>query len=138
MQKETWRQSWLKSINELTSLDLQINSWLDKKQSNPHWSFIEFMCIYFDDLLSDNDYEYFINTGWVTKQEYETIKDWHLALMRYKATKENDYDHEAILNDINWTEIVMLGEKSKIKLITILSKSESQILNEEINYLNYI
>lgn len=124
--REMWRQRWLDSINELTSLDLQNKTWLDKENTNPHWSFVEFRCCYFDDLLCDYDYKYYIETDWITKEEYEIIKEWHNELDNYKAP--NDYDHTTILNDKKWLNILNMGVEAKYKLLKILPEVEKEIL----------
>lgn len=135
--REIWRQRWLSSINELTSLELQRKSWLDRHQTNPHWSFVEFMCSYFDDLLCDFPYSHYIEIGWVSIQEYEVLRDWHEALDNYLAPRNDDHDREVILADRVWLEIVEAGEKAKLKLAVFLSKVEQEILTEKINYLQY-
>ncbi len=82
--KEIWRKRWLDSINELTSFEVQTKSWQDIENRNPHWSFVEFMCCYFDDLLCYN-YTFYIENNWISKQEYIIIKDWHKSLDNYKS-----------------------------------------------------
>jgi hypothetical protein len=137
MQRELWRNRWLSCINELTSLELQRKSWLDLTNTNPHWSFGEFMCSYFDDLGIDNNYEYQLNKGWISKSEFELIESWHKLLDRYNAPMKDDYDVEAILKDKEWQLIVEQGQKAKTELSKILSEDESKILNEEIDYTQY-
>ena len=136
--KNLWREWWLGCINELTSLDLQKKSWLDKTHTNPHWSFVEFMCSYFDDLGIDDHYEYPIDKGWLTNQEFEIIKDWHEALDKYDSPKNGDYDHSAILNDPKWLDILQIGQTMKNKLVSTLNETEKKILTEEIHYLNLV
>lgn len=136
--KELWRERWLECVNELTSLELQMKSWLDTTQTNPHWSFIEFMCIYFDDLHLDDHYQYFLNKGWITSEEFEIIKDWHEALDKYKSPRNDDHDRQSILNDPKWREIVEKGINSKNKLVEVVSSKEKQILTKEIDYLKYV
>ena len=137
-EKDLWRGNWLSRINELTSFDLQKKSWLDKTHTNPHWSFIEFMCCYFDDLAIDNNYQYPLEKGWLTKKEFEIIKEWNEALDKYNSPKNNDYDHEAILNDSKWLEILRSGVTMKIKLAERLNEKETEILSEKINYLKFV
>lgn len=132
--KDSWREKWLGCINKLTSLDLQKKSWLDRTHTNPHWSFAEFMCNYFDDLAIDDNYKDTLDKGWVTSQEFEIIKDWHEALDKYDSPKNDDYDNEAILKDPKWLDILKIGVSSKNKLAEIVSKSEKQILTEELDY----
>ena len=133
-EKDLWRERWLGCINELTSLDLQKRSWLDKTHTNPHWSFVEFMCSYFDDLAIDDNYKYPLDKGWVTKKEYEIIEDWHIILDRYDSPKNDDYDNEAILNDPKWIEILQIGVVTRNELAKILNETERQFLTEEIDY----
>ena len=137
MQKELWRSRWLSCINELTSLELQRKSWLDKTNSNPHWSFVEFMCSYFDDLGIANNYENQLNKNWISKSEFEILKPWHELLDRYSVPTKDDYDVEAILLDKEWQMIVMEGQKAKSKLSNIIREEENKILNEEIDYTQY-
>lgn len=136
-EKNLWRERWLDCINELTSLDLQKKSWLDRTHTNPHWSFIEFMCGYFDDLAIDNNYKYQLDKGWVTKEEYEIIEDWHITLDKYSSPKNDDYDNEEILNDPKWIEISQIGLAMKNELTKTLNETERKFLNREIDYLKY-
>ena len=137
MQKELWRNNWLYSINELTSLELQRKSWLDKSNTNPHWTFVEFMCSYFDDLGIDNNYEYQLNEGWISQNEFEIVKPWHELLDKYNSQTNDDYDFKAILKDKNWQLIIEKGKETKSALSKISSKKENQILIEEIDYTKY-
>ncbi|HEY9113895.1 MAG TPA: hypothetical protein VIN10_04300, partial [Bacteroidales bacterium] len=133
-----WRESWLDCINQLTSFDLQKESWLDMNHSNPHWSFVEFICSYFDDLGLEGDYEKLLEDGWIKREEFEIIEEWHKNLAKYDSPKNDDYNHEAILNDSKWLEILKIGEKAKSRLALILGDREKKILTEKINYKDYI
>ena len=137
-QKQLWRNRWLSCINELTSLDLQRKSWLDKSNTNPHWTFVEFMCSYFDDLGFENKYDNEIADGWISEREFESIRIWLELLDKYDSPTNDDYDVEAILADKEWQMIVEIGEKSKIELSKLLSKEENDILNEKIDYTKYM
>lgn len=134
MQRELWRNRWLSCLNELTSLKLQRESWLDKTNTNPHWSFVEFICSYFDDLEIDNNYEYQLKKGWVSKKEFETIKQWHELLDKYNSPKNDDYNHISIIEDKTWKLIVQEGQKAIRELYKNLSKKEVQILIEVIDF----
>ena len=136
--KKEWRESWLSCINQLTSFDLQKTSWLDRSHSNPHWSFVEFMCGYFDGLSLDDNYLIPLENGWVTTREFEIIKDWHKKLDEYHSPKNDDYDNEAVLNDPKWIEILQTGVSVRNKLAEILDGVEKQFLIEKINYLKYV
>ena len=133
MTREMWRERWLDSINELTSFDLQVKSWLDKANTNPHWSFVEFICTYFDDLFLDDNYQYVLHNRWITEHELEIIKEWHEELNRYNPPGNDDYDNEAILNDKKWLAIIAMGESAKNKLKQVLTVEEIKILTAEKN-----
>lgn len=126
--RELWREQWLKSINELTSLALQKSKWIDVHDSNPHWSFTEFICCYFDDVLDGNDYQKFIRFDWISKDEYEIIKDWHEMLDQYYSPSQNDFDSLSILNDLKWIEITKAGNIAKVNLSILLSQDEKFLL----------
>lgn len=136
--KGLWRERWLNCINQLTSFDLQKISWVDKTHKNLHWSFVEFICSYFDDLAIDDNYKWQLDKGWVTNKEFEIIENWHIALDNYKSPNNDDYDNEAILNDPIWKEILQIGIKARNELEKILNDTERQFLTEEIDYLKYI
>ena len=115
----------------MTSIDLQNQSWLDYNNINPHWSFIEFINTYFNDLLCNFDYKYFIDKNYVSLQEYEIIEEWHTALAEYNAPKNEDFDHKEILNDPMWLKLVEKGKMSKEKLKLLLNNEELSILNKK-------
>jgi hypothetical protein len=126
--KEIWRQRWLESINELTSLDLQTKSWLDSSKQNPHWTFVEFMCSYFDDLFISENYSEFISKGWLTQKEYDVVKNWHDAIDKYESPDKHDYDHSAILKDQKWLDILKVGVNAKSKLVDLIDENEKKHL----------
>jgi hypothetical protein len=137
-QKELWRNRWLSCLNELTSFELQQKSWTDKSNTNPHWSFVEFMCSYFDDLGIDNQYEYQLKENWITKNEFEIIHKWHELLDEYNSPTNDDYKVVEILKDKKWQMIIEEGKKAKNELSKILKNKQKQILVEEIDYTKYL
>lgn len=138
IEKTEWRERWLSCINELTSLHIQSKSWLDFTHKNPHWTFIEFMCSYFDDLGIDNNYLYQLDKGWISNEEFKIIEKWHITLDKYESPKKDNYDNEAILKDTKWSEIIEIGVKARNELAKTLNETERHILTEEIDYLKYI
>ena len=134
MEKDKWRERWLSCLNKLTSFELQQKSWVDKSNTNQHWSFVEFICSYFDDLGIGNKYENQLKENWITKKEFETIQKWHELLHKYDSPNNDDYDDVEILNDKRWQIIVEKGQKAKTELSKILNNSEKQILVEKIDY----
>ena len=133
MDKETWRKNWLNSINELTTLELQKNSWLNSENKNPHWSYIEFLSCYFDDLEISENYTDELNINLISQQEYEIIKDWHNRLNKYEEPNNDSYNHKLILEDSKWYEIVEIGKNAKRQLSQILNLQERELLEKNKN-----
>ncbi|MEZ4805708.1 MAG: hypothetical protein R2852_09560 [Bacteroidia bacterium] len=96
------------------------------------------MCSYFDDLAIDDNYRYQLDKGLVTNEEYEIVEKWHIKLDKYNSPKNDNYDHEAILNDPKWLEVIQIGVETKNELAKTLNVSERHFLTEEIDCLNYI
>ncbi|WP_417556933.1 hypothetical protein [Mesoflavibacter zeaxanthinifaciens] len=125
---ETWRKNWILIIKDLTNLEYQKQTWLNQDNKNIYYSFVEFMCSYFDDLDLDDGYEKFIKWGFVTQKEYDSISKWHNLLSEYKPPNNNDYSHSAILNDKKWIDIVELGKISLLGLKPNLNNFERALL----------
>jgi hypothetical protein len=111
-----WRVRWKSSIEELTSLDHQRKSWLDAEKPSVHYTYVEFMCCYFDDLLCGLSYNQFVENGYVSEQEKYVLFEWHISLDGYNSPRNNDYDDAAILNDPEWIRIAALGAVAWRKL----------------------
>lgn len=127
------------SLNELTNLGLQQRAWLDMSNTtNPHWSYIEFMNSYFDDLYLDDDYQYQLSNGYIDHDEYELIKDWHSQLREYKTPNGNVHKHAAILKDDKWLFIVALGKKMVEALGENLCDEEQMTLCSDVDHTKYL
>ena len=135
--KLNWRPRWLSSINELTDLELQKISWLDAKVENPHWTYVEFMCSYLNDLGLEDNYKDPLERKLITTEELQIIIEWHKKLTEYEVPNNEHYNHTEILNDSKWIEILKLGLNSRLKLADIICEEEKKILTEKINYLAY-
>lgn len=133
-----WRSRWLSCINELTDFPLQQAAWLDAQNTNPHWSFVEFMCKYFDDLGLEDYYQTEIKEGLVTAEEVAVILPWHLLLDQYQSPNNKDWDDKAVLEDPHWQSILQEGLKALPKLKPLLSPEEFAILTEKIDYRDYL
>jgi hypothetical protein len=124
--RKIWRLNWLGSLADLANIELQ-QRWLDQRITNPGWTYVEFMCKYFDDLgWSDDGYEEKIRSGFVTRDEHHCVKDFHLALDHYMAPN-GDYDHSAILGDPAWQKIVAPGHQSIVELEKLIIDPEEKI-----------
>jgi hypothetical protein len=117
----TWRQSWLGCLQDFADADLQRRTWLDPHNQNPHWSYIEFMCSYFDDTLHGEGYGWAIGEGLVTKDEADAVAALHHLLTTHEAPGGDDYNNERILNDPAWNHIVEEARQATEKLALLLS-----------------
>jgi hypothetical protein len=95
------RAMWLKRLHEIADLDLQRRMWLDAANTNPHWSFIEFVCSYPDEEEINSAQK----KGWITQAEASTLKGMAQLIERYVPPRGDDYDHQAILSDPAWFEV---------------------------------
>ncbi|MEO6799223.1 MAG: hypothetical protein ABI178_04745 [Rhodanobacter sp.] len=80
------RLNWLGSLQEFSDYSLQLHAWrggLEPK--NPHWSFREFMCSYFDDLSLSMGYDWPLNDGFVSNEERAAVVEFHQAANKYKC-----------------------------------------------------
>ena len=59
------------------------------------------------------------------------------AVEKNFGNNNDDYDDESILNDPKWLSIVQLGVVAKRTLTDMLGERETNVLNEEIDYLKY-
>ena len=103
------RVRWKSSIEELTSLEHQLKTWLDAEKPSVHYTYVEFMCCYFDDLLCGMSYSQLVENGYVNEQEKTAVIEWHTALDDYNSPRNDDYDDVAILNDPEWIRIAASG-----------------------------
>ena len=119
--RQRWRINWLTSIAEFSDFELQQKSWFGGSEYNsPYWSFVEWMCRYFDDFGMSAGTESFISEGFMNEQEAEIIRDFHVAAAAYKAPKNDDYDHKAILADPAWRHVVALADTARTRLMDVI------------------
>ncbi|GAB2942392.1 hypothetical protein GCM10027048_03710 [Hymenobacter coalescens] len=110
--REMWRVRWKSSIEELTSIEHQRKTWLDVVKPSVHYTYVEFMSCYFDDLLCGLTYNQLMDNGYVSKWEKDILTEWHEALNSYNSPCNDDYNDEAILNDPEWLRIGELGART--------------------------
>lgn len=124
--RRNWRQEWLGCVAEFSDFDTQKRMWLDVENTNPHWSFVEYMCSYFDDLgLQVVDYQGRIDAGFVTEEEVAAINEFHQIADGYQSPTD-DYDHRAILDDPKWHEVVKAAQKAKQQLLALISDNKER------------
>jgi hypothetical protein len=114
--KRYWRMYWMHYLNSLADIKLQ-ERWLNKKITNPAWSYVEFVESYYDQV--PDGYNSLIQNGYVSKIEYDCIKDFHKELNKYSPPNQSD-NPEDILKDPKWVELVKLCKRSLHALNEVL------------------
>jgi hypothetical protein len=100
------RANWLLALSEIAAIGLQRRNWLDPKQSNPHWSYLEFVESYPTvEQLSDA-----AARGWLSRLEADVLQRFSQTLLSYEAPGADAYDHQAILDDPAWHEVTRLAK----------------------------
>ena len=129
--RRNWRTRWLSSIQEFADDETQKRLWLDRENTNPHFSFVEYICCYFDDLgLSDGNYDWALNEGLLSADEVAAVADFHRAADAYDSPTD-DYDHEAILADPEWALVVAAAKRAQDSLAQLIDDShERRVLLE--------
>jgi hypothetical protein len=119
------RCNWFASVQEISDLSLQRRTWLDPKNLNPHWSYVEFVCSYPDDSQLGGAH----SEGWLTKSEFDILIELRRMLGAHSAPGGDDYDHAAILNDPAWRQVVEAAEQARQQLLSaITNHDERQML----------
>ena len=117
--RQNWRSQWLASIQQFADIETQRKKWLDPANTNPHWSFIEYMCCYFDDIgLHDGGlgYEGWAREGLATRDEIEAVLPFHTLADAYRAPNGDDYDDKAVLEDPQWANVVRAATMAQQRL----------------------
>jgi hypothetical protein len=127
--RSNWRRRWLSAIREFAAGARQRRMWLATDHANPSWSYVEFMCGYFDDLfLSDGGYPMAIKRGLVSEREAEAVAHLHDLLVQYSPPRDDAYDHRAILDDPRWCAIMDEAGRAQRALLNLLADPERRVL----------
>lgn len=126
--RKNWRTSWLSSIQEFADEASQRRLWLDPTNTNPHFSFVEYYCCYFDDLgLSDGGYDWAVNEKLLSEEEVTAVARFHQVADNYNSPTD-DYDHKVILADAKWAEVVEAAQHAKSALLNLIVDPHEQRL----------
>ena len=118
---------WLARFSEFADESLQRRSWLgDPPNESPHWSYVEWMCCYFDDCSLSEGYETFVDQGFVSPAEAKAVLDFHQAASDYNAPNDDDYDHVAILDDPAWHRVIALAQVARERLLALVEKPDER------------
>ena len=119
--RHNWRRNWLGSLQEFADDEAQRRLWLNPTNTNPHFSFVEYFCCYFDDLgLSDGGYDWAVTEGLVSPDEVEAVANFHQIADAYEGPTD-DFDHEAILADPKWGEVVVAAKQAQAALVRLIN-----------------
>lgn len=113
-----WRANWLSAIQELADLEMQRATWLNPHNRNPHYSFIEYVTVYFDDLNlgeTAGGYPARVAEQLLSDEEAAAAFRLHAMLDAYKSPTD-DYDHQAILDDPAWHGVVTAAQEAQAGL----------------------
>jgi len=113
---------WFGSVQELSDLDLQRRTWLDKSNTNPHWSYVEFCCCY----PSGDQLDSALIKGWLSRSEFEILNKLGRAIDEYSAPDADDYNHASILEDPAWRMVVESAEVARQQLLTSVTNADEQ------------
>ena len=126
--RRNWRTRWLSRIQEFADDETQRRLWLDSKNTNPHSSFVEYFCCYFDDLnLSDGGYDWALSEGMVSADEVRAVAEFHRTADAYDSPTD-DYDHQAILADSKWTDVVAAAKRAQDALSQLIDDANERRL----------
>ena len=113
---------WLSSIQAFGDSETQKTRWLDPAERNPHYSFVECECCYFDDayLCEADAYEKRKARGMITTAEIDAVADFHRLAIAYQPPNDDHYDVAAILGDPAWGEVVAAAQAARETLLPLL------------------
>lgn len=119
------RGCWFSSVQEISDLDLQRRQWLDPANSNPHWSYIEFVESY----PSSGQHRDALTRGWLSEHEFNVLSDLRQRLSEHSAPQGDDYENAAVLNDPAWHAVVASAQRTIQEILpTVTDESERRKL----------
>ena len=129
--RRNWRTKWLGSIQKFADYEEKRRRWVDPTNTNPAFTFVEYFCSYFDDLdLSDSGYVSAQNEGWVSSDEVAAVTSFHAIADAYESPTD-DYDHQAVLSDPKWADVVAAAQHARIALLSLVTEPDERRLLRE-------
>jgi hypothetical protein len=107
---------WFSSIAEISDLDLQRRRWLDMTNTNPHWSYVEFVCSYpaLEQLVDAR------TRGWISTRQFDILVRLRQRILSHSAPGGDDYDNAAVLADPAWLEVVAEAARVRQELLSMV------------------
>ena len=124
-QRRWFRLEWLARIQELADLDTQKRAWLNAhpRTGNPHFSFVEYATTY-ENFANWPDR---VSEGLISPEEAEAVTHLDKLVLDYRPPGSDDFDHEAILADHRWLEVVRAAGEAQERLRTMIKDTDEQI-----------
>jgi hypothetical protein len=57
----------------------------------------------------------------ISDAEAAVIAEFHAKLVAYRSPNKNDYDHEAIISDVNWQAVVAAAAVARDRLLLLIA-----------------
>ena len=124
--RKSWRLLWLSTLAYFSDADTQRSKWLDLSEENPHWTFVELMCSYFDDCFIDDNYNRWSNLGYISLEEISIVMPFHILVDRYNPPNGDDYDHKNIITDPKWQTVCSMACHCLDQLVDLLDDPDER------------
>lgn len=119
--RQRLRETWIELLYEFASPTVQ--SWWDGGgPAGVNVSYTELMCGYFDDLLVGHGLEAAVRDGLMSAAEARATTEFH---RRAKDYQEPSSDHQAILADPAWADVVDAARRAWFGLLAMREDPET-------------
>ena len=109
------RHWWFSHLRDLSDLEMQRRTWLDVTNTNPHWSYVEFVESYpRADQLADA-----FKRGWLNVDELAILSELGRLLESHAAPGGDDFDNQAVLDDPAWQAVVEAAKRATQRLLSM-------------------
>lgn len=115
------RKRWLSLLFEFGHIEFQNRLWINDRHPEIEGSHSETICEYFDDLVLDDGYDFFIKNGVIEVAEYDIIAAFHQRLESYtNNVKKKDLPDSQILEDQEWLALISIAQVNWGKLKSVI------------------
>jgi hypothetical protein len=83
---------------------------------NPHWSYVEIMCSYFDDLIGERTYDDLVTQSLISAEEATVVSPLHALLNGHESPDGDDSNGARVLADPAWQAIAAEAKATKERL----------------------
>jgi hypothetical protein len=132
-----WRQLWLTALQAFADSETQRSQWLDPDQCNPHFSFVECMNCYFEDvpcLGQEEGYRTPLELGHLSEAEAACVAEFHALAVAYEKPCD-PWDAAGILADPAWQRLVLSAQRAQRALLaTLEDPDEIAILTRPVTW----